>query len=255
MPFLVRRCILYLNATFKTVDNRTIVSINKYGVSFYVTTYSDLHCILEVFYLTFYKINFDHNAIVIDIGLNIGTAALFFAKYKNIEHIYAFEPFKETYEQAMSNLNLNKALKDKITIYNYGLSGKDETKNILYSPKMTMVMSVSSENQKNFIREKDMSYSPVVLKPADRGISNIINNTKHKIILKMDCEGSEYENFESLNKGGVLKRIDYIMLEWHNKGPNYILDILKENGFMAFALSAVNHICGTIYAVRERQEC
>ncbi|MDR3307063.1 MAG: FkbM family methyltransferase [Endomicrobium sp.] len=251
-PLAARKCILYLNATLKTIDDKTIITINKYGVSFYVNTYSDLYCILEVFYLTLYKINFNYNAIVIDIGLNIGTAAVFFAQNKNIEHIYAFEPFKETYEQAESNLNLNKALKDKITIYNYGLSGKDETKNALYSSKMTIYMSVLSENQKNFVSKKDMSYCTVVLKSADKEISDIIYNTKRKIILKMDCEGSEYEIFDSLNRSGVLKRIDYIMLEWHNKGPNYILDRLKENGFTSFALSAVNPICGTIYAVRER---
>jgi FkbM family methyltransferase len=254
IPRLIRRCILYLNATFKTIDNKTIITLNKSGVSFYVNTYSDLHCILETFYLTFYKINFDQDAIVIDIGLNIGTVSLFFAQYKNIKHIYAFEPFKETYEQAIDNLNLNKDLKNKITAYNYGLSDKDEIKKVLYSSKITMAMSVLSESQKGCIREKDMSYSSVVLKSASKEIGNIISNTKHKIILKMDCEGSEYKIFDSLNRSGTLKHIDYIMLEWHNKGPNHILGILKENGFISFSFSELNPICGSIYAIRQHQQ-
>jgi FkbM family methyltransferase len=262
MPLMVRRCILYLNATFKTVNNKTLVTINKYDdISFYINTYSDLSCILEIFYFTSYKINFDHKAIVIDIGLNIGTTSLFFAQYKNIDHIYAFEPFKETFEQAMSNINLNKNLKDKITVYNYGLSDKDEVKVINYSQKFSGSMSVLSENSNIDYKSKHMHLSTVHLKSAGKEIQNIISlpsppplthTYTHKIILKMDCEGSEYKIFDSLNKSNTIKCIDYIMLEWHSKGPGYILDILKENGFMSFACSAINPICGIIYAVREK---
>ena len=127
-PFLVRRCILYLNAEFKTIDSRTIVTLKKYGLSFYIDNISNLLVILEVFFLTYYKINFNSKAIVIDIGLNIGASALFFSQYENIEHIYAFEPFKETYEQAIDNLKLNKNLQNKITGHNYGLSDITEIK-------------------------------------------------------------------------------------------------------------------------------
>jgi FkbM family methyltransferase len=180
MPLAVRRCVLYLNATFKTVDNKTIVTINKYGgISLYISGRTDLYCIPEIFYLTDYKININHDAIVIDIGLNIGTASLFFAQYKNIKHIYAFEPFKETYEQAMFNLNLNKDLKDKITVYNYGLSDKDEVTDIIYSQKFSGSMSALSKNQNMNYKSKDMHLSTVYLKSAEKEIQKIISNTKN----------------------------------------------------------------------------
>jgi FkbM family methyltransferase len=255
MPFLaVRKCILYLNATFKTVDNKTIVTINKYdSISLYIFGRSDLYCILEVFYFTYYNININHDAIVIDIGLNIGTTSLFFAQYKNIKHIYAFEPFKDTYEQAMFNINLNKNLKDKITIYNYGLSDKDEVKDISYSQKFSGSMSVLSENSNIHFKSKDMHLSTVHLKSAEKEIQNIIsNNTKHKIILKMDCEGSEYSIINSLNEYMVLRNIDYILLEWHMHGPTQILNILKENNFVCLNLNASSHYTGIIYAIREK---
>jgi hypothetical protein len=48
---LVRRCILYLNAEFRNIDKKTIVSLKQYGgISFYVKSVSDLFVILEVFF-------------------------------------------------------------------------------------------------------------------------------------------------------------------------------------------------------------
>jgi FkbM family methyltransferase len=155
-----------------------------------------------------YKVHCNSKSILIDIGFNIGATSLFFAQYENVEHIYAFEPFKETYKQALYNLELNKNFQNKITTYNYGLFDKAETKNILYSSKSTYSMSVLPENPQYGVSKKYMHYSPVILKPADKEISNIISKTKNKIILKMDCEGCEYAIIDLLNKSGILKDID-----------------------------------------------
>jgi FkbM family methyltransferase len=213
-PIFVRRCILYLNAEFKTVDNKTVITIKKYNnLHFYIKTASDMFIILEVFFKTSYKILFHSKAILIDIGLNIADTYLFFSQYENIEHIYAFEPFKETYEQALYNLNLNRISQDKITAYNYGLLGKDEDRSVLYSPKFTNGMSIINENSQFGVSKKNMYYQSVILKSADREISNIISKTNKniKIILKIDCEGSEYEIIDSLNRSGILKRVDCIL--------------------------------------------
>jgi FkbM family methyltransferase len=200
-PFLVRRCILYLNADFKTIGNKIIVNLRKYnGLYLYVDNISNLLVILDVFFLTSYKIISNSKAIVIDIGLNIGASALFFSQYENIEHIYAFEPFKETYEQAVDNLKLNKNLQNKITAYNYGLSDKEEIKNVLYSKKRSGSMSVMSDFYHSELKVKDMHLSKVTLKAADKEISNIISKTTNQIILKIDCEGSEYAIIDSLKK-------------------------------------------------------
>jgi FkbM family methyltransferase len=206
--------------------------------------------ILVVFFQTSYNIGFNSKAVVIDIGLNVGVSALFFSQYENIEHIYAFEPFKETYEQALYNLELNKTLKDKVSTYNYGLLDKDEIIDVLYSSKVTISMSVIPDSPQYGISKKYMNYTSVILKSASREISSILLKT-NKIILKMDCEGSEYTIIDSLNKSGVLKDIDYILLEWHHfKDPNILVNILKHNNFVSVTTDGLNKINGMIYAVK-----
>jgi hypothetical protein len=65
----------------------------------------------------------------------------------------------------------------------------------------------------------------------------------------MDCEGEEYAIFEALNKAKTFKNIDAIMLEYHRKGRESILDILNEHGFISF-LRETDLLNGMIYAVR-----
>ena len=66
----------------------------------------------------------------------------------------------------------------------------------------------------------------------------------------MDCEGGEYEIFESLSESGVIAKIDYLMMEWHDKGAEVLEEVLLENGFMCFSQRlAVNS--GMIYAVKK----
>jgi FkbM family methyltransferase len=199
-----------------------------------------------------YKVHCNSKSILIDIGFNIGATSLFFAQYENVEHIYAFEPFKETYEQAVDNLKLNKNLQNKITAYNYGLSDKEEIKNVLYSKKRSGSMSVMSDFYHSELKVKDMHLSKVTLKAADKEISNIISKTTNQIILKMDCEGSEYAIIDLLNKSGVLKDIDCILLEWHFKGTDSILNTLKQNNFTYFSLYDLNENYGMIYAVKDK---
>jgi len=82
----------------------------------------------EVFLKKDYAVNFSSDAVLIDIGLNRSIASLYFATYPNIIKIYAFEPFKPTFELAKKNLELNPQLSKKINAFNFGL-GRDNAIN------------------------------------------------------------------------------------------------------------------------------
>jgi FkbM family methyltransferase len=227
----------------------------KYGVSFCIKNGDDLNIITEVFDCGAYDISLNGSAVLIDIGFNIGAASVFFAKMPNIECIYSYEPFQKTYEQGLYNLELNPGLADKITVYPYGLSDANKNFEMPYSPKAASAMTVIPQNieyieRERGLNEKSMSKTSVELKNAAEEISCVIaKHSGKKIILKMDCEGSEYAIMQSLTDKGILKNISAILLEYHFKGSRPILDVLEKNNFISFIKG--NSRYGMIYSVRQ----
>jgi FkbM family methyltransferase len=190
--------------------------------------------------------------------MNIGLASIYFAAYTNTEVIYSYEPFKQTYEQALYNIGLNKEISGgKIKPFNYGLSGCDKTIDMPFYFEASGSMSTTegNDNLKNakswgVRRGGAASIETVHLKDASSVISDILKNHKqNKILLKIDCEGSEYDILDSLDKTGLLNNINYIILEWHFKGESYLLDILNKYNFISFSKYSSKEI-GLIYAVK-----
>jgi len=75
--------------------------------------------------------------------------------------------------------------------------------------------------------------------------------TDEKIILKIDCEGSEYEILERLNDTGLLPRFDVIMIEWHIKGTAPLRKILHDNNFDILSMGEHNMNIGMMYAFKK----
>jgi len=61
------------------------------------------------------------NAIILDIGANIGNHTLYWAIKKNAKKIFAFEPITETFAILQKNIELNK-IQNKVALFNIGLS-------------------------------------------------------------------------------------------------------------------------------------
>lgn len=59
-------------------------------------------------------------AVVLDIGANIGSHTVYWALEKNAKKIYSFEPLEATYEILERNIKLNK-LEDRVETFNFGL--------------------------------------------------------------------------------------------------------------------------------------
>ncbi|MES1198160.1 MAG: hypothetical protein ABUL41_02680, partial [Chitinophagaceae bacterium] len=70
-------------------------------VNFLLSSRSDIYSALEVFGEDIYAYKFNKKLIAIDIGMNVGFASLFFSANDNIEKVYSFEPFEETYLLAL----------------------------------------------------------------------------------------------------------------------------------------------------------
>lgn len=256
-PFYIRKCIVHMGAKFTSDNGKLIMTLQKYNTAFSITSFCNINALEEIFYSRTYKINnAGRECIVIDIGMNIGGASVFFAMMDNVKKVYGFEPFKETYEQAVYNLSINKEAGEKVVHYNFGLSDKDETKSVLFSINQSGSMStVGDEDYLQYVDvdKKQMSTERISLKPAAEVLSGIIEKENgKKIIIKMDCEGSEYEILDSLDAKGLLDKIDYILLEWHYRGEERILDILRKYNFVSFSKYHCGFL-GLINAAKARE--
>ncbi len=203
----------------------------------------------EVFLNKSYAVNFRYDAALIDIGLNRGIASLFFATYPNIKKIYAFEPFKPTFELAKKNLELNPQLSKKLNAFNFGLGKADTTLELPYIDNATGGMSTTHDVCKG---EKNIKKETVVIKDAAKEIAPILEENKNKyIIVKCDCEGAEFEIFERLNEEKLIGNIDIILMEYHFNKPDGLVSVLTENGFAVHTkVLSEKMSTGYIYAVK-----
>lgn len=169
------------------------------------------------------------NFVVIDIGLNIGIAALYFAQMKAITHIYGYEPFLDSFKQAQLNLTNNSKLKRKISIYNVGLGKADTIKTLHFNSALPGSMSTYFDR---FSDTGDLE--TIVLKNAAEVLKPIFEKHRERILLKIDCEGGEVDILPSLYDVGLLEKVAVIIMEWHFVKPDLYVKMLNELGFFVF---------------------
>lgn len=161
----------------------------------------------------FDSIDFKDGDVVIDIGGNIGTVSIYLAKKYPFLKIYAFEPVKQNYENFLKNIELNNINKDIIKVFNLAVT-KDRRDVILTSPFNNSGASNIYNNFRgsgNIILNNDISIKSITF---DDIFSN--NNISKCKLLKIDCEGAEYEILYSANVEN-LKNCEYMRAEFHGK--------------------------------------
>lgn len=245
-------------------NDRLNYFVNNISMAF--STYDEFYGIRDVFCRRDYefRMNSDDGGVVVcDIGMNIGAATLYFASRKEVVKIYSYEPFQPTYELALYNIKKNEFLSKKIEIKNVGLSDHDMERDIMYNPSMTCGLSTNKEISQTakmqyqkfgLYKEDSERLLNVSLIDAASELEKIIQNNGHaKLVVKIDCEGSEYEILQRFHEEGLLKYISIIMMEWHYRGEKEIDNILQENGFTFFSFPKGTSM-GNIYAVNGQWE-
>jgi FkbM family methyltransferase len=216
-------------------------------IDIYVESVEEFYIINEVFIEEEYNFSTTDKVVLIDIGTNIGTASLFFSLLKNVEKIYCFEPVLDTYNQAKYNFSINEIAKKVVAINNFGLGNNERDEIFIFDKQVkgnTGVRGKLSSSYTNNVTTKEVS---VKIKSASAEIKKIIDsNVASKIVVKMDCEGAEYEIFENLSSE-ILSQINIFMIEWHDRGSKPLEDILLKNGFNLF-LKDLAPNAGIIYA-------
>ncbi len=239
------------NTNFETNENQELV-INLDGIKAIIKCEQDLEIIHEIFIQGVYNFIYDQSLVVIDIGMNTGWASLYFSLRDNVKGVYSFEPFQKTYEEALNNFSLNPKLTDKIHPFNYGISGKEETINVEYDYEMKASIGVKGlPSNLATNKEKSLETAQILLKSATEVLNPIFSEYPEvEFMGKIDCEGSEYEILESLEKANLLSRFKIIIMEWHEKGPDQLVEYLTKANFTIFSRRPKSKTIGMIYAIR-----
>jgi FkbM family methyltransferase len=169
---------------------------------------------------------------VLDVGANVGWAGLSFAQAPWTLSVTGFEPFEATADAWEANVALNSHLRPKMTLNRWGLSDADQEFGVDYVPRFSACMQISGlAGWKN--RE---GATTMKVKCAVRRASSELERLwptfgSEPVMAKIDCEGSEYAILEDLASTGWLRRLEMLIIEWHDRGPESLAQILIGAGF------------------------
>lgn len=220
--------VYYLNAinkgfTFKIEEGKIIAYLDQLKIQF-LDKINGIYQLNEILITESYK-NFDYkNKIVFDIGGFIGISALYFV-LNGAKKVNTFEVNEEVYNVLLNNIS-NNNYSNKITAFNTGISDD-------YKEKFLNITEIRGSS--GFFNE----FSKSMNIKEKRKIKLIPFNTVMKEnvdILKIDCEGCEFEILNNILDNKLIEKINEgIILEAHYldeiKNPNYALLLLNKIGF------------------------
>ncbi|MCQ4367235.1 MAG: FkbM family methyltransferase [Sulfolobales archaeon] len=154
------------------------------------------------------------NKTVVDVGAGIADTAIYFA-LRGAKRVIAFEPFPKIFDIAQRNVKAN-GLEDKVILVNAGCGYDGEVR------VKEDVESNASAGLRDFgegVKIPMYSLNTIVSK----------FNVEKGSVLKVDCEGCEYDLFRNASRE-ALDRFDQIEMEYHY-GYKELVNILKKNGF------------------------
>jgi FkbM family methyltransferase len=239
---------LYENGVEFGLGERTVANFG--GLSFYICTADACQIVNGIFFGNMYNFSFTRNIFAIDIGMNIGLASLYMARDPRVVQVHAFEPFLVPFERAIENFALNPALAPKINPMQIGLGDANQTLDVHSDPEKTIGRSIkglpTGVPETITVRDAAEVLPELVAKAKAQGCD---------VVIKVDCEGSEFSIFATLSKAGLLSEIRAFMVEWHKKGStdgsqNEIVGPLIANNFMIFDRTNPNKASGMFYAAR-----
>ena len=195
---------IYPKVYYKLINDKFVIFKTKTGLRIKIRVRStDLMALTNVWMINEYDVEdfeINTNDTVIDIGAHIGLFSLLVSQLCKTGKILSFEPVSENFDLLVSNLKLN------------------HIKNIL---PFNMAVSKNSGRLDLFLNNDQSAHS--IFSKSSESI-NVESTSlqkifeEHKIssckILKLDCEGAEYEIIDSL-PSEYLDKIQNMVIEYH----------------------------------------
>jgi len=195
---------IYPKVYYKLINDKFVIFKTKTGLRIKIRVRStDLMALTNVWMINEYDVEdfeINTNDTVIDIGAHIGLFSLLVSQLCKTGKILSFEPVSENFDLLVSNLKLNHI--KNILSFNMAVSknsgrldlflNNDQSAHSIFSKSSESISAESTSLQKIFDENK-------------------ISSCK---LLKLDCEGAEYQIIDSL-PSEYLDKIQNIVMEYH----------------------------------------
>lgn len=215
----------------------------------YIDNEESLYILNEIFFEDEYEFISSEKFVLFDIGGNVGYASVYFANFNNIETVYLFEPVKDSFDLAEINIKLND-LDGKVKAFNFGLGDHERREEFWFSKDAKGNTGIRGLLSPALKRKRNLEKRIVTLKDTSKIIGELFqSHLDQKLAIKIDAEGSEYEILENLKKSRFLEKVDLMIIEWHDLGPEMLISILKNFNFIVMQRK-INKISGLLYAFK-----
>lgn len=210
-----------------------------------------LHLLAERFVRQQYADLNVRGKVVIDIGVNIGDSAIYFAA-NGAAKVYGYEPFAELQQAAAQNVALN-SLQRVVDLIPAGVAGQSRVAEATYDPVGSIRLS-TVEAQGKRQRSSSLSRAEQVCLMSLR---DVIEEAHHlhpdlPIVCKMDCEGCEFDTIPHASPED-LRPIGEFIIEYHYRDPRPIILALERAGFMTVIIEQDKSV-GLLRAYRAGME-
>lgn len=204
--------------TVSRPDSTITVMYRKKPIVFYFDSDRQLDNTLTNIFETFVEQQYKgldlDGRVVLDVGANNGDSALYFA-FNSARRVYAYEPYPYSCRIARKNVSLN-GMQRVVSIVNEAVLNSGA--NVAIDEGFENVSCSLLETVEGGKRIKTVNMDQLV--------------KRHRLshaILKMDCEGCEYEVLLGA-KDSSLKCFDQVVLEYHY-GPEALMKKFRKCGF------------------------
>lgn len=187
---------------------REIVFRFKNGLEFKINNFHNLISLYEIFIKNEYLIKKLNPKIVIDIGANFGDSTVFFAKTYPKSFIFSFEPSLSTFKILKTNINLNNI--ENCKFFKLGVGSK-RGKYSFFENKQS---GLSSLYQTGVLSTK---ITVDIITLLDIFKINKINSCD---LLKLDCEGAEFDIIMN-SPVDIFSKVNSMIIEYHNEVTDY----------------------------------
>jgi FkbM family methyltransferase len=150
---------------------------------------------------------------VVDIGANIGASTLYFASCYPQARILAFEPFPESYELLVLNVDDLQL----VQTFNFGLFDRDQQGTMHLGTRDSVTNSLGMNIETRSDRQVTIELREAAAVFAEQGLTDID-------VLKIDTEGCELQILRSLT--AWLPRVGVLFLEFHSEADRRELDLM-----------------------------